>query len=80
MGTPYAFIYATLFFGCHERTLLLIKYKSNILLYKCQIDDIVLIGLPSLNDNKEWSQFKNHLFIPQVGNRRAKHKNVFPGS
>ena len=40
MGTPVACIYATLFFAYYERTILLRKYKKNLLLYVRQIDDI----------------------------------------
>ena len=45
MGTPCACIYAILFFAYFERTLLLQKYKNNLLLYKRQIDDILGIWI-----------------------------------
>jgi len=60
MGTPCACIYATLFFAFFERTLLLVKYKHNLLFYKRQIDDIFAIWLPS-NDPQAWSAFKQDL-------------------
>ena len=38
MGTPCACIYATLFFSYFERTIILKKYKANILYYGRQIE------------------------------------------
>ena len=61
MGTPCACIYATLFFGYHERTLLLQKYKENLLLFKRQIDDIFIIWVPSSPNNIEWENFTKDL-------------------
>ena len=61
MGTPCACIYATLYFGFYERTLLLPKYKNNILLYKRQIDDILMIWIPNSPNNTEWNEFKRDL-------------------
>ena len=61
MGTPCACIYATLFFGYHERNLLLPKYKNNIILYKQQIDDILLVWKPTSLNNEEWKSFKHDL-------------------
>ena len=61
MGTPCACIYATLFFGYHERTLLLQKYKKNLLLFKRQIDDIFIIWVPSSPNNIEWENFTKDL-------------------
>ena len=61
MGTPCACIYATLFFGYHERKLLLTKYKENLILYKRQIDDIFIIWRPTSPDNHEWTNFVNDL-------------------
>ena len=61
MGTPCACIYATLFFGFHERQLLFQKYKENLILYKRQIDDIFIIWRPTSPNNEEWIAFKNDL-------------------
>ena len=61
MGTPCACIYATLFFGYYERTILLPKYKDNLLLYKRQIDDIFIIWVPTTPNNVEWTSFKQDL-------------------
>ena len=61
MGTPCACIYATLFFGYYERTILLPKYKDNLLLYKRQIDDIFIIWVPTSPNNVEWTSFKQDL-------------------
>ena len=61
MGTPCACIYATLFFGYHERTLLLQKYSSNLILYKRQIDDIFIIWQQTSPTNHEWTEFVNDL-------------------
>ena len=63
MGTPCACIYATLFFGYHERTLLLQKYQTNLLLFKQQIDDIFIIWVPSSPDDIEWDHFTQDLNI-----------------
>ena len=61
MGTPCACIYATIFFGFYERTLLLSKNKESLLLYKRQIDDIFIIWQPTSPNNDEWTLFKNDL-------------------
>ena len=61
MGTPCACIYATLFFGLHERQLLLTKYKENLLLYKRQIDDIFIVWVPTSPNNIEWTHFVQDL-------------------
>ena len=63
MGTPCAYIYATLFFGYHERTLLLQKFQKNLLLFKRQIDDIFIIWVPSSPDDIEWDHFTQDLNI-----------------
>ena len=47
MGTPCACMIATLYFGFHERELILSKYKHNILYYKRYIDDVICLWLPS---------------------------------
>ena len=41
MGTLVACIYAILFFGYYEQTIILCKYKRNLLFYKRQIDDVI---------------------------------------
>ena len=56
MGTPCACIYSMLYFGYFERTLILPKYKDNILLYKRQIDDIFIVWTPTPNNNT-WDNF-----------------------
>ena len=61
MGTPCACIYATLFFDYHERKTILPKYKNNILLYQRQIDDILIIWVPSSENDKEWGDFVSDL-------------------
>ena len=43
MGTPCACIYAILFFAYYERTIILRKYKRNIIFYRRQIDDIFCV-------------------------------------
>ena len=47
MGTPCACMIATLYFGFHERELILSKYKQNIIFYKRYIDDVICLWLPS---------------------------------
>ena len=39
MGTPSAVTYATLYYGCHEITKLLVKYMRHLVYYKRYIDD-----------------------------------------
>ena len=47
MGTPCACMIASLYFGFHERELILQKYKKNILFYKRFIDDVICLWIPS---------------------------------
>ena len=61
MGTPVACIYAILFFAYFKRTILLRKYKKNLLLYVCQIDDIFGIWADDPNNLNDWGDFKNDL-------------------
>jgi hypothetical protein len=57
MGTPVACIYAITFFLYYERTILLCKYKKNILFFKCQIDDIIAIWLDDEENPNAWDEF-----------------------
>ncbi len=52
MGTPCACMNASLYFGYHERELILSKYKNNILFYKRFIDDVICLWLPSNSSTK----------------------------
>jgi len=62
MGTPAACAYATLTFGDYENSLILQKYRHQLLYYKRYIDDIVGIWLPnSENDSITWETFKKDL-------------------
>jgi hypothetical protein len=62
MGTPAACAYATLTFGDYENSLILQKYKHQLLYYKRYIDDIVGVWLPSSeNDSITWENFKKDL-------------------
>jgi hypothetical protein len=62
MGTPAACAYATLTFGDYENSLILQKYKHQLLYYKRYIDDIVGVWLPnSENDSTTWENFKKDL-------------------
>ena len=61
MGTPVACIYAILFFAYYERTILLRKYKNNILLYVRQIDDIFCIWLDDKENPNAWKEFQKYL-------------------
>ena len=60
MGTPVACIYATLFFAYFERTTIIPKYKSNLLYYGRQIDDILIIWHPT-EPNLTFTDFYNDL-------------------
>ena len=61
MGTPCACIYSTLYFGYYERKILQPKYKDNLLFYKRQIDDILIIWKPTSTNNIEWPAFVSDL-------------------
>jgi hypothetical protein len=62
MGTPAACSYATLSFGHYENTTLLLAFKDNLLVYRCYIDNVFGIWIPSATDNdKTWSDFKQML-------------------
>ena len=61
MGTPVACIYATLFFAYYERTILLRKYKKNLLLYVRQIDDIFGVWIDDPEKPDAWEYFKRDL-------------------
>lgn len=61
MGTPCACIYAILFFAYFERTILLRKYRLNLLFYKRQIDDILGIWVDTPGQCNQWENFKSDL-------------------
>jgi hypothetical protein len=61
MGTPVACAYATLTFGHYENTVLLPTFSTSLLFYRCYIDDIFGIWLPSPGDNTTWANFKETL-------------------
>ena len=61
MGTPVACIYAILFFAYYERTILLRKYKKNLLLYVRQIDDIFGIWIENKDNPNAWEDFQQDL-------------------
>jgi len=62
MGTPAACAYATISFGQHENSVILNKYKNNLLYFKRYIDDIFGIWLPpTTQGNAIWSNFKEDL-------------------
>ena len=56
IGTPCASINATLFLGYHEWKIILSKYKNNLLLYQRQIDNILIIWVPTSDNDKEWDK------------------------
>ena len=58
MGTPVACIYAILFFAYFERTILLPKYKKNLLMYVWQIDDIFGIWIDDPDNPNAWEDFQ----------------------
>ena len=47
MGTPCACMLATLYYGWHERTVILPEFKDNILFYRRFIDDVICIWKPT---------------------------------
>ena len=61
MGTPCACIYAILFFAYFERTILLRKYKKNLLLFVRQIDDIFGVWVDDENNPNAWEEFQYDL-------------------
>jgi hypothetical protein len=70
MGTPAAPLYSILTFGYHENTSILTKFKSNLLYYKHNIDDIFGIWIDNTTtpanyemDEPEnpWTKFKENL-------------------
>lgn len=58
MGTPVACIYAILFFGYYERTIILRKYKRNLLFYKRQIDDVLGVWIDDPENPSAWKDFQ----------------------
>ena len=63
MGTPCAYIYATIFFAWFERQTILRKYKRNLLMYNRQIDDIFGIWIDDNSNPNKWTEFKHDLNI-----------------
>ena len=61
MGTPVACIYAILFFAYYEWSILLCKYKKNLLLYVRQIDDIFGIWIENKDNPNAWEDFQQDL-------------------
>jgi hypothetical protein len=62
MGTPVACAYATVTFGQYENSLILQKYRRQLLYYRRYIDDIIGIWLPdNNNDSSTWQGFKEDL-------------------
>ena len=60
MGTPPACNYATIYFACHEHKIIR-RFKSNLLLYRRYIDDIIGIWVPSgspTEDDCRWTAFQ----------------------
>ena len=63
MGTPYACIYAILFLGYFEQTIILRKCKSSLLFYKRQIDDVLGIWIDIIKNPTAWEDFKSDMKI-----------------
>ena len=61
MGTPMACIYATIFFAYYEQTILLPKYKKNILFFRHQIDDIFCVWVDDPQKPHAFKEFKEDL-------------------
>jgi hypothetical protein len=62
MGTPVACAYATITFGHHENTTILMDFRQHLLYYKRYIDDILGIWIPPpRNKNSTWNNFKETL-------------------
>lgn len=59
MGTPTACAYATIFYGHHKNNKVLPNFRSQLLYYKCYINDIFGIWLPPAKDKiMTWNNFK----------------------
>jgi hypothetical protein len=59
MGTPVACTYVMLSFGQYKNKEILTEFEPNLLYYKCYIDDVLGIWIPSPNKNGEsWECFK----------------------
>ena len=62
MGTPVACAYATVTFGQYENSLILQKYRHQLLYYKRYIDNIIGLWLPDTNnDSSKWQGFTEDL-------------------
>jgi hypothetical protein len=62
IGAPVACAYATVSYGQYENSVILPKYKPNLIYFKCYIDDIFRIWLPTQSDNTQtWENFKKDL-------------------
>jgi len=64
MGTSCACMYATIYYAYHEMTVLLPKYRTQLLYYRRFIDDAIGIWLPTGDHNTDtqlWNEFKNDM-------------------
>jgi hypothetical protein len=59
MGTPTACSHTTVSFGHYENNTILTEFNSNLIYYKCYIDDVIGIWLPpKRNKTATWNSFK----------------------
>jgi hypothetical protein len=59
MGMPVACTYAMLSFGQYKNKEILTEFEPSLLYYKCYIDDVLGVWIPSPNENGEsWEHFK----------------------
>jgi hypothetical protein len=62
MGTPAACTYTTITYGQHKNTKILTKFNSQLLYYKCYIDNIFGIWIPPETDKEAtWRKFKERI-------------------
>ena len=61
MGTPVACVHAILFFGYFGRTIILRKYKRNLLFYKRQIDNVLGIWIDTQENPSTWINFQKDM-------------------
>jgi hypothetical protein len=61
MVTPCACIYATIFFAWFEHQYILNKYADNLIMYKCQIDDMFGIWIDIPKHPNNCNKFQNDL-------------------
>jgi hypothetical protein len=60
MGTPAAPLYSISTYGQHENNQILNRFSSNLVYYRCFIDDIFGVWLET-NDEEAWPTFKKQL-------------------